>query len=89
MMSRCAMCHGSSEQRGMMGGGMMGHGMMGMGNGMMSSVPDLNGQHAAYIVDQLNHFATGQRQGTVMNRIAASLSEADRRAVAEYLSGLH
>lgn len=76
-MPSCAMCHSSGGRRGMpmMGGGMMGGGMM--GRGMMGSgtanVPDLEGQHAAYVVDQLNRFASGERQGTVMNRVAAGL----------------
>lgn len=91
-MPACAMCHGPGGRPGMpmMGHmpmmGMMGHGMMGMmGPG---SVPKLNGQHAAYIVDQLNRFAAGARQGMVMNEIAASLSEHEKKAVAEFLSGL-
>lgn len=90
----CAMCHGSVGQRGMpmMGRGMMGmmgHGMMGHGMmGMMANMPNLNGQHATYIIDQLNRFAAGQRQGMMMNRIAAALTETDKKAVAEFLSGL-
>lgn len=56
--------------------------------GMMGSAPRLNGQHAAYIVDQLNRFASGERQAMMMDRIAASLSNRDKNAVAEYLSGL-
>ena len=64
----------------------MGMGMM--GRGMTGPVPSLNGQHAAYIIAQLNRFASGERSGTVMGRIAASLSEADEKAVAAYLSGL-
>ena len=94
-MPACTMCHGSAGQRDMpmMGPGMMGHGMMGMGQGMMGmrgsgNVPRLYGQHAAYVVDQLYRFAAGARRGTVMNRIAASLSEQEMKAVAEYLSGL-
>ena len=63
--------------------------MMGMmGGGMMGHVPNLNSQHAAYIIDQLNRFADGEREGSVMNGIAAALSETDKRAVAEFLSGL-
>ena len=86
----CAMCHDTAG-RGMMMGrmpmmGMMGHGMM--GHGMMASVPNLKGQHAAYIVDQLTRFASGERQAMMMGRIAAGLSEIDRKAVAEFLSGL-
>lgn len=86
----CAMCHGASGQRGMMGGmSMMGRGMMGRGMmGTMADVPNLNGQHAVYVVDQLNRYARGERQGAIMNRIAAGLSEAQRKAVAEFVSGI-
>jgi cytochrome c553 len=63
--------------------------MMGMmGSEMMTNIPVLNGQHAAYIVDQLNRFASGEREGGMMNRIAEALSEANKEAVAEFLSGL-
>lgn len=82
-MPSCAMCHGSARRQGMPMMGMMGPGMM---RGGMTNGPNLNGQHAAYIVDQLNRFATGERHGTVMNRIAARLSDANKQAVAEYLS---
>lgn len=92
-MPACAMCHAAPGQRGMPMMGMMGGGMMGMMGrmpmmGMMGSAPRLNGQHAAYIVDQLNRFASGERQAMMMDRIAASLSNRDKNAVAEYLSGL-
>lgn len=80
----CAMCHGKHGS----GGTPMMMGQM----GMMAEVPSLNGQHAAYIIGQLNLFASGQRQGRMMGmmmgRIAAGLSERDKKAVAEYLSGL-
>lgn len=72
----CAMCHEA--------GGMP---MMGMMGGGTQNAPRLNGQHAAYLVKQLDAFASGQRQGSVMNQIAASLSEQERKAVAEYLAG--
>lgn len=79
----CAACHGGGGGRGMsmMGGGMMGGGAIG-------PVPNLNGQHAAYILDQLNRFASGERPDGIMNRIAGMLNQPQRRAVAEYLSGL-
>lgn len=87
-MPACAMCH-ERGYRGGMRGGMMGDGMM-MGGGMMGtrmgSVPNLNGQHAVYIADQLARFAHGERAGSVMNRFAASLHEGDRGAVAEFLA---
>lgn len=87
-MPSCTMCHSPRDGRGMpmMGRGMMGGGMGGMMGSGTANVPNLDGQHAAYIVDQLNRFATGERQGTVMNRMAASLGEADKQAVAEFLS---
>lgn len=88
-MPSCAMCHDAAGRRGMpmmrmMGRGIMGPGMMGSG---MANAPDLSGQHAAYIIDQLNRFASGERQGTVMNRIAGTLSGTDKMALAEFLSG--
>jgi len=95
----CIACHGQGGGfgRGMMGrrGGMM-HGRGGMmgggGRGMMmwnsAAAPKLYGQHAAYIVQQLDAFASGARRGTVMGPIAAALRPQDRRAVAEYLAGL-
>ena len=88
-MPPCAMCHGLAGQRGMPMMGMMGGmPMMGMmGSAMMAHIPNLDGQHATYIIDQLNRFAVGERQGMMMNRIAAALSEMDKKAVAEFLSG--
>ncbi|MFO1099396.1 MAG: c-type cytochrome [Xanthobacteraceae bacterium] len=98
----CMACHGGDGfgPGGRMGGG-MGGGMGGMGGHMgampghmrmmmenIGDVPNLFGQHAAYTMQQLDAFATGMRDSTVMGRIAASLSPRDRRAVAEYLSGL-
>jgi cytochrome c553 len=89
----CAACHGAGGfgRGGMMGGrgmgGMMGGGRMGMMMGNTAAVPNLYGQHAAYIVQQLDAFASGARRGTVMGPIAAAWREQDRRAVAKYLSG--
>jgi len=88
----CTACHGSPGQpqvpiigREMMGPGMMQDMPM---MEMMSSAPNLNGQHAAYIIDQLNRFAARHREDLVMDRIALLLRDADKKAVAEYLSGL-
>jgi cytochrome c553 len=86
-MPSCAMCHGSGGRPGMPMMGMMGRGMMGMMGSGMADVPNLNGQHAGYVIDQLNRFAGGERQGTVMNRIAPTLSETNKEAVAEFLAG--
>ncbi|HDR8920319.1 TPA: cytochrome c4 [Burkholderia vietnamiensis] len=75
----CAMCHGSTPQASMPMMGMM---------PMMANVPSLNGQHSAYIIDQLNRFASGERQAMMMGGIAAALSESDKKAIAEFLSNL-
>ena len=86
----CAACHsaaGYGPQ--MMGGGMMGGGMgghMGM-MGDTGATPRLFGQHATYIVQQLDAFAGGKRRGTVMGPVAARLSPRERQAVADYLAG--
>ena len=75
----CAICHAAD-------GGRMG--MMGMmGGGAGGPVPNLNGQHAAYTLEQLNQYAADARPDGVMNRVAAALTESERRAVAEYLAG--
>lgn len=79
----CVQCHGRGEPfRPPMMGGMRGRGMM----GGFTAGPNLYGQHARYIVDQLQRFARGQRPSWVMGRIAAGLTAQDRSAVAEYLS---
>jgi cytochrome c553 len=77
----CVMCHGGDDEEREMP-------MMGMMMDMMADAPRLDGQHPAYIVDQLNRFSSGERQSDVMGNIAAGLSEINRKAVAEYLSGL-
>ncbi len=71
----CAMCHE--------GGGMP---MMSMMGGGAQNAPRLKGQHAAYTLKQLDAYASGQRRGSVMNRVAESLNEQERKAVAEYLA---
>lgn len=90
----CSSCHavssGSWFGRLFHMGGMMGHGMM--GGGMMmtdpAETPRLSGQHAAYLLAQLNSFASGKRPNAVMSPIAASLTPADRKAVSSYLATL-
>lgn len=75
----CAMCHegGGTPMMGMMGGG------------AAQNAPLLRGQHAFYTLRQLNEFASGQRKGGIMNQIAAQLNASERRAVAEYIAGMH
>jgi cytochrome c553 len=88
----CVTCHGApgQPQVPIIGQERMGPGMMHETPmmEMMSSAANLNGQHAAYIIDQLNRFAARHREDLVMDRIAVRLGEADRKAVAEYVSGL-
>ncbi len=85
MMNECAACHGGGRQgqMPMMMGHMMGQGMAGVG-----IIPNIYGQHAAYILDQLNRFASGERPNNVMQSMASALNQQQRKAVAEYLSGL-
>lgn len=75
----CAMCHeaGGMPMMGMMSGGRTG------------TPPRLAGQHAPYTLQQLDAFASGQRQGGIMNQIAAQLDRAQRRALAAYIAGKH
>ena len=82
----CASCHGAGAGR---GGGMMGGGMMMMRYRVdPAEVPNLEGQHADYTLNQMNAFATGARPSQVMGQFAADLSARDRKALAVYLSGL-
>ena len=46
--------------------------------------PILQGQHAAYIVKQLTEFKSGARKNSIMNGMAAALSEDDMRNIAAF-----
>jgi len=48
--------------------------------------PNLAGQHASYIVAQLNAFKSGQRSNPVMAPIVATLTDADIQDLAAYYS---
>ncbi len=66
------------------------HGLGGEGNGPMA-IPALAGQHAAYVVAQLQQFASGVRHnspGHVMHAIARPMNAAQDAAVAAYLQQL-
>lgn len=59
------------------------------GAGLPDQFPRLGGQHAAYVVKQLGDFKAGtDRKNGPMGDIAARLSDAETKAVAEYISGL-
>jgi cbb3-type cytochrome c oxidase subunit III len=59
------------------------------GAGLPDQFPRLGSQHAAYVVKQLNDFKAGtERQNAMMGDIATRLTDAETKAVAEYISGL-
>ena len=58
------------------------------GIGASDSFPNLAGQHADYIVKQLNAFKTGDRKDPLMAPMAATLSEQDMADLAAHFSGL-
>ena len=53
-----------------------------------ADVPNLAGQKAKYITNQLNAFRDGKRKNPFMNAIAPQLSDADMENVAAYFSSL-
>ena len=59
------------------------------GGGIPPLYPRLSGQHAAYTRATMAEFASGARVNSVMNEIAASLSEQDIEDLAEYIAGLY
>lgn len=48
--------------------------------------PNLAGQHASYLVEQLKAFKTGTRKNVNMNAMAAPLSDEDMTDIAAYFS---
>jgi cytochrome c553 len=61
------------------------------GAGVPPQFPAVSGQHAAYTAKQLADFRSGARtnDGNVMAPIAAKLSDAEAKALSEYMAGLH
>ncbi len=67
------------------------HGPKGRGNAD-TEFPALRGQHAEYIIDELGDFKKGERTtdfNHIMRDIAHKLNKSDRKAVANYIQGLH
>lgn len=67
------------------------HSPDGAGNAAMK-VPSLAGQHAEYIVAQLQNYASSSRStdpNKMMETIASRLTPAEMQAVASYIEGLH
>lgn len=74
-MPACTACHGPK-----------GDGMPGIG------YPKIGGQHAEYTAAQLKAYRNGERgggQARIMQDIAEKLTDAEIRALANYISGLH
>jgi cytochrome c553 len=60
------------------------------GGGIPSQYPRLSGQHAEYTEGQLKAFRDGvRRNNEPMQQIAARLSDAEIKALADYVAGLH
>jgi cytochrome subunit of sulfide dehydrogenase len=53
-------------------------------NAGVTPVPPLNGRPAADIVSQMAAFKSGERKGTIMDRIAKGFSEEETRAIAAW-----
>jgi cytochrome c553 len=74
-LAACAACHGPA------GGGVE-----------SAAFPVLAGQHAAYIESSLVKFSKGERANDpnqMMRLVAANMSEAEMKAVAQYVQGLY
>jgi cytochrome c553 len=56
------------------------------GNSANPEWPNLAGQHAKYVADQLHQFKSGARQNPLMTPMAAPLSEDDMADLAAYYS---
>jgi cytochrome subunit of sulfide dehydrogenase len=52
--------------------------------GVDSPIPRLNGRNPAETAAQMREFKTGQRKGTVMDRISKGFSDAEIQAIAEW-----
>ncbi len=61
------------------------HGPRGLGN---ANFPRLAGQHAEYILKQLNAFRTNMRDVAIMHGICTTLHAKDDKALADYLASL-
>ena len=67
------------------------HGPRGLGD-PLAGFPSLGGQHAAYVVLQLEAFRSGERSNDIngmMRDVARWMTRDEMLAVAEYIAGLH
>lgn len=58
------------------------------GNSVQPGVPNLASQNPAYLLDQIDRFATGRRKNFVMNALAASFTMDDKVNLAIYFSSM-
>lgn len=59
------------------------------GAGIPAQYPRLSGQHADYVIAQLNIFRDGSRANSLqMTQVAAKLNDKEIKAVADYIAGL-
>jgi len=66
------------------------HGPTGAGN-PAAKFPQISGQHSKYTINQLKAFKAGKRvndSGKMMQNVALKMTDAEMRAVAEYIAGL-
>ena len=54
------------------------------GNSKQPEVPNLAGQNAGYLLDQINRFADGRRKDFVMNQLAENFTTKDKINIAIY-----
>ena len=59
------------------------------GSGVPVQYPRIGGQHADYIEAQLHNFQTGTRANAAMKLVAIKMTDAEIKAVADYVAGLH
>ena len=52
-----------------------------------STIPSIQGKSADYMLQRLKAFKSGEREGTVMNRIAKGYTDAELMAIATFLAG--
>ena len=58
------------------------------GEGRDVEIPNLAGQHAVYLTNQLKAFKSGARKHVEMKFIARELSDSEMRELAEYYASL-
>lgn len=56
------------------------------GNSITSDVPNLAGQNAVYLLNQINMFADGRRKNYVMNSLAKQLTQEDKLNLAVFFA---